>query len=100
MYRVRQKILAEFASQSEGRQIMAKEATENKKAKSSNLDKSIDLGMDQFGRFVKLRWVWLVLLGIVMWYVVAYIVPQLSPPSPGSVLQYAFQIAFAIFFGI
>jgi cell division protease FtsH len=79
---------------------MAKEATENKKTKGSDLDKSIDIGMDQFGRFVKLRWLWLVVVGIVMWYFVAYILPQMAPPSPGSILQYAFQIAFAIFFGI
>src|SRR2546421_3497157 len=100
MYRVRQKILAEFASQSEGRQIMAKEATENKKTKDGDLDRSINIGMDQFGRFVKFRWVWLLLFCIVMWYFLAYMLPQISPPSPGSVLQYGFQIAFAMFFGI
>ncbi len=76
---------------------MAKDDT---KKKSGNLDRSIDLGMDQFGRFVRLRWLWLVLLAIVMWYFIAYIVPQLSPPSPGSILTYAFQIVFAVLFGI
>jgi ATP-dependent Zn protease len=74
--------------------------TDDKKKKSSELDRSIDLGMDQFGRFVKLRWFWLLLAGIVMWYFIVYIVPQLTPPSPGDILLYAFQIMFAILFGI
>ncbi|HET9921543.1 MAG TPA: AAA family ATPase [Ktedonobacteraceae bacterium] len=72
----------------------------DQKRKQSSLDRSIDLGMDQFGRFVKLRWLWIVLLAIVMWYFIAYIVPQLTPPSPGSILLYAFQIVFAVLFGI
>jgi cell division protease FtsH len=76
---------------------MAKDDT---KKKSNNLDRSIDLGMDQFGRFVRLRWLWLVILAIVMWYFIVYIIPQLSPPSPGSILTYGFQIIFAGFFGI
>ncbi|MBV9616795.1 MAG: AAA family ATPase, partial [Ktedonobacteraceae bacterium] len=75
-------------------------AKDDIKKKQNSLDRSIDLGMDQFGRFVKLRWLWLALLGIVMWYIIVYIVPQLSPPSPGSILLYAFQIIFAILFGI
>ncbi|MBV9256988.1 MAG: AAA family ATPase [Ktedonobacteraceae bacterium] len=75
-------------------------AKDDIKKKQNSLDRSIDLGMDQFGRFVKLRWLWLALLGIVMWYFIVYIVPQLSPPSPGSILLYAFQIVFAILFGI
>jgi len=72
----------------------------NNQKKQSDLDKSINLGMDQFGRFVKLRWLWLVLVGIVIWYFVVFIVPQLSAPSPGTILLYAFQIVFAILFGI
>src|SRR5205814_8165543 len=54
--------------------------------------------MDQFGRFVKLRWLWLILLGIVVWYFIAYLAPQLSPPSPGTIFLYVFQIAFAVLF--
>ncbi|MBO0780382.1 MAG: hypothetical protein J2P37_16270, partial [Ktedonobacteraceae bacterium] len=68
--------------------------------KRSDLDRSIDLGMDQFGRFARLRWLWLVLAAIVMWYLVVYMLPQITPPSPGDVLLYAFQIAFAIFFAV
>src|SRR6266704_4178166 len=70
------------------------------KAKKSSLDKSIDLGMDQFGRFVRLRWFWLVVVSIILWYTFVFIVPQLSPPSPGTILLYAFQIVFAVLFGI
>lgn len=74
--------------------------SEKTKDKRNDLDVSIDRGLDQFGRFAKLRWFWLVLLGIIMWYFIAYIIPQLSPPSPGSILVYAFQIIFAVLFGI
>lgn len=74
---------------------MAKDDT---KKKAKDLDRSIDLGMDQFGRFVRLRWLWLVLLGIVMVYVIIYVIPQLSPPTPGLIFTYAFQIIFAVMF--
>jgi cell division protease FtsH len=74
--------------------------SENTKKKQEDLDQSIDIGLDQFGRFVRLRWLWLVVAGIVIWYFIVYMVPQLSPPSPGVVLIYAFQIAFAIFFAV
>ncbi|MBE3561581.1 MAG: ATPase, partial [Ktedonobacteraceae bacterium] len=66
--------------------------------KHSDLDRSIDLGMDQFARFVRLRWFWLVLALIVIWYFFVYMVPQLSPPSPAALFSLLFQIAFAIFF--
>ncbi|GAC1349348.1 MAG: AAA family ATPase [Ktedonobacteraceae bacterium] len=76
--------------------------SENTKAKTKpeDLDRSINLGMDQFGRFVKLRWIWLVIVGIIIWYFAVYIAPQLSAPSPGAILLYAFQIIFALLFGI
>ncbi|HLH61395.1 MAG TPA: AAA family ATPase [Ktedonobacteraceae bacterium] len=65
--------------------------------KTSDLDKSIDTGLDQFGRFVRLRWLWILIVGIILWYIVFNIVPQLSPPSPGTVFLYAFQIVFYMF---
>ncbi|HCJ36122.1 MAG TPA: ATPase [Ktedonobacter sp.] len=74
--------------------------SEDSKTTKNSLDKSIDLGMDQFGRFVKLRWLMLVIVSIVIWYFFFYIAPQLSAPSPGSILYYAFQISFALLFGI
>src|SRR6266550_6372240 len=54
--------------------------------------------MDQFGRFVKLRWLWLILAGIVAWYFIFNVIPQLTPPSPGTIFLYVFQIAFAVLF--
>src|SRR5438874_4971590 len=54
--------------------------------------------MDQFGRFVKLRWLWLILAGIVAWYFIVNVIPQLAPPSPGTIFLYVFQIAFAVLF--
>ncbi len=74
--------------------------SEKNNPQREELDRSIDLGMDQFGRFAKRRWIWLVLLSLVLWYFFFNIVPQLSAPSPGSVLTYVFQIGFAIMFMI
>jgi len=74
--------------------------SEKNNTQREELDRSIDLGMDQFGRFAKRRWIWLVLLSLVLWYFFFNIVPQLSAPSPGSVLTYVFQIGFAIMFMI
>src|SRR6266550_7322267 len=54
--------------------------------------------MDQFGRFVKLRWLWLILAGIVAWYFIFNVIPQLTPPSPGTIFLYVFQIGFAVMF--
>jgi cell division protease FtsH len=68
------------------------------KIEREELDRSIDIGMDQFGRFAKRRWIWLVLLSLVLWYFFFNIVPQLSAPSPGTVLAYVFQIGFAVMF--
>src|SRR5215831_9126296 len=72
----------------------------SKKSKTDReqLDRSIDLGMDQFGRFAKRRWIWLILFSLVLWYFFFNIVPQLSAPSPGTVLAYVFQIGFAVMF--
>ncbi len=72
--------------------------SENTETKQNDLDKSINLGMDQFGRFVRLRWLWLILAGIVAWYFIVNVIPQLTPPSPGSIFLYVFQIAFAVLF--
>ncbi|MBV9689488.1 MAG: AAA family ATPase [Ktedonobacteraceae bacterium] len=71
-----------------------------KKTNQESLDRSIDLGLDQFGRFVKLRWLWLAISAVIIWYWIVYIAPQLTAPSPGAILLYVFQIVFAILFGI
>src|SRR5438067_10052202 len=54
--------------------------------------------MDQFGRFAKRRWIWLILFSLVLWYFFFNMLPQLSAPSPGTVLTYVFQIGFAVMF--
>src|SRR5256714_12408798 len=72
--------------------------SEKSKTQREELDRSIDIGMDQFGRFAKRRWIWLVLLSLVLWYFFFTMLPQLSAPSPGTVLTYVFQIGFAVMF--
>src|SRR6266480_5647461 len=71
---------------------------EKSKIEREELDRSIDIGMDQFGRFAKRRWIWLILFSLVLWYFFFNMLPQLSAPSPGTVLTYVFQIGFAVMF--
>ncbi|WP_376797232.1 AAA family ATPase [Thermogemmatispora sp.] len=73
-------------------------ATEKQFEKQSELDRSIDQGLDQFGRFVRHNWFWLLLGGLVLWYFFSNIFPQLSAPSPGALFAYLLEIAFAIFY--
>src|SRR6266566_7893766 len=72
--------------------------SEKSKTQRDELDRSIDLGMDQFGRFAKRRWIWLILFSLVLWYCFFNMLPQLSAPSPGTVFTYVFQIGFAVIF--
>src|SRR5438876_1941286 len=72
--------------------------SEKSKIDREQLDRSIDIGMDQFGRFAKRRWIWLVLFSLVLWYFFFNMLPQLSAPSPGTVLGFVFQIGFAVMF--
>ncbi len=71
-------------------------ANKDAKKERSELDKSLDLGMDQFGRFVRLRWLWILIVLLIGWYLVFDAIPQLTPPSPGSIITYAIQIVFAM----
>ncbi len=64
------------------------------KKKRSDLDKSIDMGLDQFGRFAKKRWFWLIVVSLLLWYIVAQVAPQLSAPPIGTILQYVFLFMF------
>ncbi len=66
----------------------------NTTKKQSDLDRSIDLGLDQFGRFVRIRWFWLIVLSFLLWFFAFRVAPTLSPPSSGTVLLYMFQMLF------
>jgi len=66
---------------------------EKRNKKPGDLDKSIDLGMDQFGRFVKYRWLLVLIILLVGWYFATSVVPTLSVPSPGVIFAYIIQIA-------
>ncbi len=73
-------------------------ANEETKKKQGDLDKSIDLGLDQFGRFARTRWFLLIILAIVIWYSLVYMIPQLRPPTPSTLFQVILQISFALIF--
>ncbi|GAC1397487.1 MAG: AAA family ATPase [Ktedonobacteraceae bacterium] len=64
------------------------------KKKPSDLDKSIDLGMDQFGRFIKLRWFWILLVVIVVWFFVAG--RTIGTLNPAVILAGALQLGLAV----
>src|SRR5579883_3462758 len=64
----------------------------------SDLDRSIDLGMDQFGRFLKTRWLLVVIILLVIWYIVVFALPGFQIPNAGTIVYYAFQIVFALSF--
>ncbi len=66
----------------------------NVNKKQSDLDRSIDLGMDQFGRFAKRRWFWLIVLSVLLWFFVTRVVPQLTPPPASQIFQYIFLFLF------
>ena len=68
--------------------------SDNTKKKQSDLDRSIDQGMDQFGRFAKRRWFWLIVFSVLLWFFVTRVVPQLTPPPAGQVFQYIFLFIF------
>src|SRR5947209_653781 len=44
-----------------------------------------------------MRWFWLLIFSVILWYFVASVAPQLSLPAPGMIFQYAFQIMFYMF---
>jgi cell division protease FtsH len=71
-------------------------SSEVKKKARKDLDRSIDVGMDQFGRFVKLRLIWIILSIIVLWYAINTIITQDQVGI--SLFSGILQISFAIFY--
>ena len=72
---------------------MAKKAATKKK---DSLDKSIDLGMDQFGRFLKGAWFWLLsLLVLILFFTSVIKIPGVDGPSIFSLLL---EFGFAVFY--
>lgn len=67
-------------------------------AKHDELDRSIDHSLDDFGRFLRRRWLLVLIFLAILWYFIANIVPQLSAPSPGSILGFVVQTGLLIFF--
>ncbi|GCF07472.1 AAA family ATPase [Dictyobacter arantiisoli] len=70
--------------------------TTNTKRPRSSLDKSIDLGMDQFGRFLRRAWIWLALLALVIWFFASG--TTVAGIDPITAVGLLLQIMFAIFF--
>ncbi len=69
----------------------------NAKGKEGDLDRSINVGLDQFGRFLKFRWIWIVLSLLGLWYILSSGI-NFGPPDPGTLIRGFLQIAFAIFY--
>lgn len=69
----------------------------NAKRKEGDLDRSIDVGLDQFGRFLKLRWIWVAFSILGLLYILNSGI-KFGLPDPGTLLQGFIQIAFAIFY--
>ncbi len=64
----------------------------------NELDRSIDQGMDQFGRFLRSFWIWIVLVIFLILFFTSTI--HIGNLNPGTILAYAFEIVFAILFAI
>ena len=75
---------------------MSTDATKPKRKERSDLDRSIDLGMDQFGRFLRGSWVWIVvILGLILFFTSGI---QIGGVNPSIILGGILQAAFAIFY--
>ncbi|QBD79960.1 AAA family ATPase [Ktedonosporobacter rubrisoli] len=72
---------------------MPKNATKTKR-EASDLDKSIDLGIDQFGRFLKLSWGWIVISVLILLFFISG--KTVIGLNPGTLLTGIFEIGFAI----
>jgi cell division protease FtsH len=62
----------------------------------NNLDKSIDRGLDDFGRFLRRQWFLLILGAVLIWWFIAG--PPIGSVTPGMALGLLLQLAFAASF--
>jgi len=72
------------------------DAIKPKRKERNDLDRSIDLGMDQFGRFLRGAWIWIVLIIGLIWFFTSGI--QIGGINPSVLLGGLLQAAFAIFY--
>jgi cell division protease FtsH len=72
---------------------MAQKAATKQK---SSLDKSIDLGLDQFGRFLKGAWLWLTIIFVLILFFTSVI--KIPGIDPGVILTSTLEIGFAILY--
>jgi cell division protease FtsH len=68
----------------------------DKKRKPSDLDKSIDRGLDQFARFIRFQWIWIALVALTIWFFAAG--KPIGPLDPGTILTGVLEIGFAVFY--
>jgi cell division protease FtsH len=66
------------------------------KRQHQDLDRAIDLGLDQFGRFLKNNWFWLVLLVLAILFFTSG--RPIGSVEPGTILMGILQIGFAVFY--
>ncbi|HTI14023.1 MAG TPA: AAA family ATPase [Dictyobacter sp.] len=74
---------------------MSQDAQRTKRS-PSDLDRSIDLGLDQFGRFLKGAWFWILIIILAILFFTSGI--NIGGLNPGVLLSGMLEIAFAIFY--
>jgi cell division protease FtsH len=65
-------------------------------AAPNKLDKSIDRGLDDFGRFLRRQWLLLIVSAVLIWWFIAG--PPIGSITPGDALGLLLQLAFAASF--
>src|SRR3989441_6518625 len=70
--------------------------SEKKKTKREELDRSIDLGMDQFGRFTKRAWLWIVLITVVPLFIFFVLGQQFAVTLATGFFQIAFAVIYIV----
>jgi cell division protease FtsH len=66
-------------------------------AKNNELDKTIDKSLDDFGQFLRRKWLLVILVLAAAWWLIVNGVPQLAALKPSDVLGFVVQIGLLIF---